>query len=123
MDSEHILPEPVIAAVFDFPTKAHTATAILESNGIRCQSRDVLTVESYHFISQAVGGIKVFVNRDDYEEARRILLEGGFISELEKKQSRLESLMETDKFRKAGKTVIFLLLLIVLAVIVVLLAS
>ena len=54
----------------------------LEADGIACFVQDELTVQVYNFYEQAVGGVKLQVNEDDVETARRILIESGLLADL-----------------------------------------
>ena len=63
--------------------EAHLIKGKLESEGIDVVLQDELTSQINVFNSCAVGGIKVQVNEVDLEDARRILIEAGYISEAE----------------------------------------
>lgn len=47
--------------------------ALLESSGIRVFLKDELTVTAYHFYSDAIGGIRIFVSPEDKEKALEVL--------------------------------------------------
>jgi hypothetical protein len=53
----------------------------LEAEGIECYVKDELTVQIYNFYSNAIGGIRLEVRESDYEKARQILIETGFLKE------------------------------------------
>lgn len=73
-----------IVAAFSTPTEAHLARSRLEGAGIPAEIRDQFTVEFNWLLSNAVGGVKVAVDDDNYNAAREILamppLEDGITS-------------------------------------------
>jgi hypothetical protein len=113
MDHSLLLEDPVVVAVFDYPARAATAVAVLETNGIRCERVDSLIVEANHFLSQAVGGIKLKVSRRDYDQAFRLLSEGGFIHPEPTGESMVDRVIQSGAFRKAIKVVVYLVLAVV----------
>lgn len=58
--------------------------ARLESENIECFVQDELTLQTNPFYSNAIGGIRLQVKRDDVVRANEILKEGGYIPEREK---------------------------------------
>jgi hypothetical protein len=62
-----------------FPQEASIAQAKLESMGIDSFLQDELTTQVISVYSNALGGAKLQVWKDDAERARHILMEGGFI--------------------------------------------
>jgi len=66
---------------FTFPVEAHMAQGFLESEGIVTMLKDELTVQVNSFYSNAVGGVKLQVKENDYDEALMILQKGGYIVE------------------------------------------
>lgn len=68
-----------IILTFTLPAEAYMAKAYLESEGIRTQIQDELTAQVNNFYSNAIGGVKLWVQEADYEEGVRILKEGGYI--------------------------------------------
>lgn len=64
-----------------FPSELVVAKTKLESEGIECRVLNELTVQSYNFLSNAVGGVKLQVSRTDFDRAYSILLHGGFIKQ------------------------------------------
>lgn len=69
----------VIVQTFTLPQDAYMAKAFLESAGIRTFLRDELTAQVNNFYSNAIGGVKLLVRHDDYEESVRLLEEGGYL--------------------------------------------
>ena len=55
------------------PEEAQLLRAQLESSGIRVFIKDELTVTAYHFYSDAIGGIRILVPREDRERALEVL--------------------------------------------------
>src|SRR6185437_9301277 len=53
----------------------------LECEGIKCSIKDELTVQSYNFYSNAVGGVKLQVLEKDEKNALAILTELGYIKD------------------------------------------
>ena len=70
-------------AVFTYPTDLFVAKSFLESHEIECFVRDEMTIQVHNFYSNAIGGIKLEVNAQDYEKARSLLIQNGFIEEEE----------------------------------------
>lgn len=104
----------VIIATFTLPTQLVVARSKLESLGIECITRDELTIQSYNFISNAVGGVKLLVHKSKTEEAKKILIEGGFLTEQENKPTRSEVFLGNPKnINRLKKTVFILLTLII----------
>ena len=54
---------------------AHLLMAKLESEDIQCWLQDENTVTLYPILTNAVGGIKLFVNKNDLSRARQIFWE------------------------------------------------
>lgn len=71
----------ITIATFDHPSEMIVMRGRLESEGIACFVQDELTVQVYHFYSNAVGGVKLQVVSEDVERAREILEETGFLRE------------------------------------------
>lgn len=59
-------------------TELSVAETYLEDNGIHCFIKDELVGQVYSVASSALGGIKLQVREEDYEEAVKLLVEGGF---------------------------------------------
>lgn len=64
---------------FTYPHEAHLAKAFLEAHDIEVIIKDELTVQMHNFLSNAIGGVKIFVEKDKSEEALSLLEEGGYI--------------------------------------------
>lgn len=58
-----------ILDVFEYSTEAHLKKSKLDSEGIRTMLMDEKTVDSDPLISQAIGGVKLLVFKDDLEKA------------------------------------------------------
>ncbi len=68
-------------AVFTYPTDLFVAKSFLESHEIECFVRDEMTIQVHNFYSNAIGGIKLEVVAKEYERARTLLIQHGFIEE------------------------------------------
>ena len=64
----------VIVYSFLYPHEMEIAKHALESHGIPCFSEDSLTVQSYQFISNAVGGVKLLVAKKDLKKSIELLV-------------------------------------------------
>lgn len=106
----------ITIATFVFPSDMFIARSKLESEGIECRVLDELTVQSYNFLSQAVGGIKLQVETGNIPRANSILLEGGFITSTENEPTYLEKKLKSPTGVKRLK-VIFSILFILIALI------
>ena len=60
-------------AVFQYPSEAHIFEGKLEAHGIEVFMRDHNTINSDPMISNAVGGVKLFVKNEDYDRATALL--------------------------------------------------
>ncbi len=65
-------------ATFTYPSDLAVVRAKLEANDIECYVRDEMTVQVHNFLSNAIGGIRLEVSEDNYEDALKILNESGF---------------------------------------------
>ena len=65
----------VILQSFNNYVDAHLLMAKLESEEIQCWLQDENTVTLYPILTNAVGGIKLFVNKNDLSRARQIFWE------------------------------------------------
>ena len=65
----------VILQSFNNYLDAHLLMAKLESEHIQCWLQDENTVTLYPILTNAVGGIKLFVNKNDLARARQIFWE------------------------------------------------
>jgi len=62
---------------FHFPHEAHLVKGKLESEGIESFLQNELTVQTYNFIANNIGGVKLQVREQDYDAAYQILKEAG----------------------------------------------
>jgi hypothetical protein len=110
----------ITIATFVFPSELVVAKSKLESEGIECRVLDELTVQSYNFLSNAVGGVKLQVQKSDFRKALNILQTGGFIAEEKPHElNYLERKFSNPAFyRKVKNSLIILSSIILLAVIV-----
>ena len=69
----------VTVLVTSLPQELWIIRGRLESEGIQCFIKDELTVQSYNFYSNAVGGVKLQVLEKDAEKAVQILTELGYL--------------------------------------------
>lgn len=72
------MPQFVTIATFTYPSELAVIRARLEAEGIECNVRDELTAQVHNFYSNAIGGIKLQVSRQDAEKAIEILKENGY---------------------------------------------
>ncbi|WP_051117950.1 DUF2007 domain-containing protein [Vibrio campbellii] len=63
----------IVVARFSFPHEAHIAKANLESAGIQSFIADEHTVNTQWLYSNAIGGVRLMVSEEDFEEATEIL--------------------------------------------------
>jgi len=81
-----------------FPAQAHMVQGYLESEGINTILKDELTTQVNNMYSNAVGGVKVMVMDEDYENAIQILQQGGYINP--EKQPKIEIVYRTTTTNK-----------------------
>ena len=62
-----------IVATFSKPEQAHLLRAHLEGSGVAAFVRDDLTVAADWALSNAIGGVKVEVAEEDYDEALSVI--------------------------------------------------
>ena len=60
---------------FQYSSEAYIYKDKIESEGITVFVRDNHTVDTDPLVSNAIGGVKLFVYEEDYEEAKKILEE------------------------------------------------
>ena len=58
-----------VLAVFEYSTEAHITSSKLTSENIRWMLMDEKTIASDPLISQAIGGVKLLVHKEDFEHA------------------------------------------------------
>ena len=56
-------------AVFEYSSEAQVTKSKLEDEGIRVMLKDEKTIDSDPLLSQAIGGVKLYVHNDDLKEA------------------------------------------------------
>ena len=81
-----------------FPTQAHMVQGYLESESIDTMLKDELTSQVNNLYSNAVGGVKVMVREEDYENAQKILQKGGYLNP--EKVSQIEIVYRTNATNK-----------------------
>lgn len=73
-----------ILAVFEYSTEAQVIKSKLDSENIRTMLMDEKTIDTDPLLSQAIGGVKLLVHKDDLEKASDIYNE---IREYEKDEN------------------------------------
>lgn len=81
-----------------FPTQAHMVQGYLESEGIETMLKDELTAQVNTMSSYALGGVKVMVREEDYENAQQILQKGGYL--IPEKESKIEIVYDANTINK-----------------------
>ena len=81
-----------------FPTQAHMVQGYLESEGIETMLKDELTAQVNTMSSYALGGVKVMVREEDYENAQQILQKGGYL--IPEKESKIEIVYYANTINK-----------------------
>jgi hypothetical protein len=61
-----------ILAVFEYSTEAHVTKSKLDSEGFETMLMDEKTIDSDPLISNAIGGVKLLVHKNDFEKAAEI---------------------------------------------------
>jgi len=99
---------------FTYPHEAHLAKGKLESEGVEVMIKDELTAQVNNFYSNAIGGVKLLVKESDFEYARQILIESGYIREQIGKPNKFFTRFDklTSKLPLIGKSIIELRLII-----------
>jgi hypothetical protein len=82
---------------FTFPQDANLAKGFLESEGLETYIKDELTAQVNNFYSNAIGGVKLQVNENDYENGIRLLQKGGYINSDDKKDEIKIEIVHLDK--------------------------
>lgn len=62
----------IILEVFEFSTEAHVTRSKLSSEGIRTMLMDEKTIDTDPLLSQAIGGVKLLVHKEDQSKAIEI---------------------------------------------------
>ncbi|HET9571008.1 MAG TPA: DUF2007 domain-containing protein [Bacteroidales bacterium] len=76
-----------------FPSEAHMVQGYLESEGVVTILKDEMTTQVNNMYSNAVGGVKVMVREEDFENAQQILKNGGYINP--EKPQKIETVILT----------------------------
>ncbi|MBL4904869.1 MAG: DUF2007 domain-containing protein, partial [Flavobacteriaceae bacterium] len=58
-----------VLSVFEYSTESYVVKTKLDSEGIRTMLMDEKTIDSDPLISQAIGGVKLLVHKNDLEKA------------------------------------------------------
>lgn len=98
----------ITIAVFSLPSEMVVAKARLESENINCRVLNELTVQTYNFISNAIGGIKLQVLYEDISRAREILEEGGFVAVKEAEDTYIERKLQNPVIMRTFKIAFYL---------------
>ena len=61
-----------ILAVFEYSTEAHITKSRLDSDGFDTMLIDEKTIDSDPLISNAIGGVKLLVHKNDFKKATEI---------------------------------------------------
>jgi hypothetical protein len=93
----------IIIMTFTYPHEAHLIKTKLESEGIAVIIRDEYTVQVDNFYSNAIGGVKLMVQEQDYEVALALLKESGNIIESKNNKAGNIELIKKDGMQSDGK--------------------
>lgn len=74
----------IVAISLTFPSQAHMVQGFLESEGIDTMLKDEFTTQVHNFYSNAVGGVKILVKEEDFENSQLILHRGGYLNPISK---------------------------------------
>ena len=96
-----------VLASFSKPEEAHLLRAHLEGSGVTAFVRDDLTVSADWALSNAIGGVKVEVADEDYDEARSVLAAFAPPVADEKKQGKKHGLARYMRILAVSFAVIF----------------
>ena len=64
---------------FTYPHEAHVVLGYLESEGLTVVIKDELMAQINNFYSNAIGGVKILIPEDEYEQGIEALKKGGFL--------------------------------------------
>jgi cytochrome bd-type quinol oxidase subunit 1 len=106
---------------FTYPHEAHIIRTKLASEGIDTFIRDELTTQVNNFYSNAIGGVKLQVRSEDYDEAFRVLSVLGYIREEHHHQNQLVLMLDklTGRIPAIGAIVFPIRILIIVALFIV----
>lgn len=62
-----------LLAEYQYPSEAFIYKGKVESEGIEIFMRDLFTIDANPMMSNAVGGVKLYVKSEDYDKAKAIL--------------------------------------------------
>ena len=65
----------VEVATYTYQSEAQAAMVLLDNNNIKSEISDAGIVNAHAFLSNAVGGVKLFVAKDDYKKAYELIEE------------------------------------------------
>lgn len=109
----------VTIKVFNLPHEAAILQSMLDAEGIPYILEDSNLVQTYNFMSQAVGGVKLKVPSDQAEIAVQLMKDSGFLPEEEQTSTPFWSLLDkhTHNWPIIGKQRVELRLFIIAGVI------
>ncbi|WP_439129594.1 DUF2007 domain-containing protein [Polaribacter sp.] len=61
-----------ILAVFEYSTEAHVTRSKLDAEGITTLLMDEKTIDTDPLVSNAIGGVKLLIHKNDFEKAAKI---------------------------------------------------
>ena len=61
-----------ILAVFNYSTEAHVTKSRLDSDGFKTMLMDETTIDTDPLVSNAIGGVKLLVHKNDFDKAAEI---------------------------------------------------
>lgn len=67
-----------LLAIFTYPAEMLLIQTLLDSNNIQNFAQDEITIQVDNFLSNAMGGIRLFVAQEDYKNAHTLLTQGGY---------------------------------------------
>lgn len=85
---------------FTYPHEAHLAKSLLEASDIDVIIKDEYTVQVNNFLSNAIGGVKIFVEESNAQEAFLLLKNAGYIE-----TDCSEKKIVIDTFSSESKTI------------------
>ena len=103
-----------IIATFTYPSDITIAKSTLKANEIDCYVRDELTIQVHNFLSNAIGGIRLEVPEEQYDNAIQILIESGFQNFIVENNLSDNDVEYNNKTKKILKTIIKIVFIICL---------
>ena len=96
----------------------------LESEGIEVIIKDEFTAQVNNFYSNAIGGVKLLVKEADFDNARLLLIESGYIQEAATGPNKFWNWFNhfTAKIPLLGRLIIEIRLIIVVAILLIIIA-